>query len=219
MAVVIVSAVLALAGAGTASAAYHGPWQSVAWANDGTTPDVVGDCNQNDGGVVPHYCHYHEVQTYDQLGGVHQVGNLLSNCGSNATLTQTITQTYTTISSYSYSRTSEFSTNVGLQMEEGFTGGVSASMSKTQTWTVGTMVSTASSIAITVPAHSRGALYFQPRIHVSQGWLEVNYWERNHGHYFWYYPGQGTTGVTVKVPIQNSDHTFSGIFSTRSTPC
>ncbi|QOV36985.1 hypothetical protein IM697_00460 [Streptomyces ferrugineus] len=41
----------------------------------------------------------------------------------------------------------------------------------------------------------------------SQGWLEVHYGKRKNGHSFWYYPGQGSTGVKIKTPVTWPDGT------------
>lgn len=38
-----------------------------------------------------------------------------------------------------------------------------------------------------------GGYWFAPYWRRSQGWIEVHYGKRKQGHYYWYYPGTGTT--------------------------
>jgi hypothetical protein len=55
-----------------------------------------------------------------------------------------------------------------------------------------------------------GGYWFAPYERNSQGWLEVHYGKRKLGHYHWYYPGQGSTGVHIKTPVLWPDGTMKG---------
>lgn len=80
-------------------------------------------------------------------------------------------------------------------------GGVTASASQTEKWSVGSTRTTTETHTSIIPAGRKGAWWFAPYVHHSQGWLEVHYGKRNHGHYYWYYPNNGGNGVRVDTPV------------------
>ncbi|MEH0421407.1 hypothetical protein [Streptomyces sp. B21-083] len=148
-------------------------------------------------------CQYHEVNAWTALGKRRQVSNVINNCASNRdlTLTRTDTNTNTNTMSTQYSFEQSTSVEVSVGFEDKLVAGVKASSSQSETWTVGSTRTATETHTSTIPAGQRGAWWFAPYVHHSQGWLEVHYGKRKQGRYFWYYPGQGSTGVHVDTPV------------------
>ncbi|MEU6256661.1 hypothetical protein [Streptomyces sp. NPDC047043] len=174
--------------AGTASAN-----TSPGWGDD--KPDVIWDCNHGKTDL----CQYHEVKAWTALDKRRQVSPVIANCASSRDVTLTRTDTNTTNTEYSFSQSTSVEVSVGFsdKLEEG----VKASQSQTETWTVGQTHTATETHTSIIPAGEKGAWWFAPYVHHSQGWLEVHYGKRKHGHYFWYYPGRGSTGVHVNTPV------------------
>ncbi|MGC9541981.1 hypothetical protein [Streptomyces sp. UG1] len=113
-------------------------------------------------------------------------------------------------------RTTEYSfqQTTGVEVSAGFSdvleGGMSASSSQSETWKAGTTTSASTTLKGTIPPGEAGGYWFAPYERHSQGWLEVHYGKRKNGHYFWYYPGQGSTGVNIKTPVTWPDGTMKG---------
>ncbi|MCL8010995.1 hypothetical protein [Streptomyces sp. AS02] len=183
--------------AGTANANTTPGW------GDGE-PDVIWDCNHDNADS----CQYHEVNAWTELGKRRQVGNPVYNCAGSAP--QGFDLTYKTDRTTEYS----FEQTTGVEVTAGFSdvlqGGMSASSSQSETWKVGTTTSASTTLKGTIPPGEAGGYWFAPYERNSQGWLEVHYGERKNGHYFWYYPGQGSTGVKIKTPVTWPDGTMKG---------
>lgn len=175
--------------AGTASAN-----TTPGWGDD--MPDVIWDCNNGNADL----CQYHEQSAETELGKRVQVSNVISNCASNRDLTLTRTDTHTTSTEYAFQQ--ETSVEVSSGFSNTFEAGMKASDTQTETWKVGSAHTATETHTTTIPAGQRGAWWFAPYIRHSQGYLEVHYGERKHGHYFWYYPGNGgLPGIDIKTPV------------------
>jgi hypothetical protein len=182
--------------AGTASAN-----SSPGWGDD--KPDVIADCNANHA-----KCQYHEVKAWTALGKRHQASNVAANCAGTDNGSYAVSYNYSTNTSYSYERGQTLEISAGFS--DDFEAGMSVSQSSSETWTVGTARTAGSTFTNTIRPGYEGAYWFAPYIRHSQGWVEAHYGKRKHGHYYWYYPGQGTTGVHVDTPVAWSDGSLKG---------
>jgi hypothetical protein len=175
--------------AGTASAN-----TTPGWGDD--MPDVIWDCNNGNADS----CQYHEQNAETELDKRRQVSNTISNCASNRDVTLTRTDTTTTSTEYAFQQ--ETSVEVSSGFSNTFEAGMKASDTQTETWKAGTAHTATETHTSTVPAGQRGAWWFAPYVRHSQGYLEVHYGERKHGHYIWYYRGPGgLPAIDVKTPV------------------
>lgn len=175
---------------------------SPGWGDD--KPDVIWDCNNGNADS----CQYHEVNAWTELGERHQVGNPVYNCAGSSPLGFDITFKTDRTSTYSFQQETKVEVRAGFS--DVLEGGMSASASQTEKWEVGQTVSASTTLKGTIQPGEAGGYWFAPYWRKSQGWLEVHYGKRNHGHYFWYYPGQGSTGVQINTPVMNSDGSMKG---------
>ncbi|RPF34941.1 hypothetical protein [Streptomyces sp. TLI_185] len=184
--------------AGTASAN-----TTPGWGDD--APDVIWDCNNNNADS----CQYHEQDAFTELGKRRQASNVISNCASNQPVTLTRTDTNTTSTEYAFEQSTSVEVSTGF--ENTFEAGMKASDSQTETWKVGSAHTATETHTSTIPAGQRGAWWFAPYVHHSQGWLEVHYGSRNHGHYIWYYGNNGgLPGIDVQTPVFLSNGELKG---------
>jgi hypothetical protein len=175
---------------------------SPGWGDD--KPDVIWDCNNGKADL----CQYHEVKAWTQLGKRRQVGNPVYNCAGSRDLGFDLA--FRTDRSTSYSFQQETKVEVKAGFSDVLEGGMSASLSQTEKWEVGRTTSAGTTLKGVIPPHMAGGYWFAPYWRKSQGWLEVHYGKRKHGHYFWYYPGKGSTGVQIATPVMNSDGSMKG---------
>uniref|UniRef100_A0AAU2AE51 Secreted protein n=2 Tax=unclassified Streptomyces TaxID=2593676 RepID=A0AAU2AE51_9ACTN len=193
---------------GTASAAYDNSNLTPGW-DPNTHPDVIADCNGGHGGMKPDLCQYHETQAWTSLGKRHQATNVAANCAGSDNGTYSFTASYATNTSYSYEEETKLEVNAGFS--DVFEGGVKASTSSTEKWTVGDTRTTTQTLTNTIRPGYKGAYWFAPYIRHSRGWLEVHYNKRNHGHYYWYYPGKGAAKVGVDTPVALNSGELKGV--------
>ncbi|MFE0251414.1 hypothetical protein [Streptomyces sp. NPDC059010] len=172
------------------------------WGDD--KPDVIWDCNNGKADS----CQYHETNAWTSLGKRRQVGNPVNNCAGSTPLGFDLT--FRTDRSTEYSFQQETKVEVSAGFSDVLTGGMSASSTQTETWKAGTVTSAGTTLKGTIPAHEAGGYWFAPYERHSQGWVEVHYGKRKNGHYFWYYPGQGSTGVQINTPVKLSDGSMKG---------
>ncbi|MBO4257741.1 hypothetical protein [Streptomyces griseorubiginosus] len=175
---------------------------SPGWGDD--KPDVIWDCNHGRADS----CQYHQVNAWTALGKRRQVGNTVNNCAGSSPLRFDIT--FRTDRSTSYSFEQQTSVEVSAGLKDTFEAGVSASVSQTEKWEVGTTTSASTTLSSNIQPHEAGGYWFAPYWRHSQGWLEVHYGKRRDGHYYWYYPGRGTGGVQITTPVMNSDGSMKG---------
>lgn len=175
---------------------------SPGWGDD--KPDVLWDCNNG----RTDSCQYHEVKAWTELGKRRQVGNPVYNCAGSSPLGFDVI--FRTDRSTSYSFQQEEKVEVKVGFEDVLEGGMSASVSQTEKWEVGKTTSASTTLRGTIQPGEAGGYWFAPYWRKSQGWIEVHYGKRNHGHYFWYYPGKGSTGVQINTPVMNSDGSMKG---------
>ncbi|GAA3826142.1 hypothetical protein ACFS5L_43125 [Streptomyces phyllanthi] len=83
-------------------------------------------------------------------------------------------------------------------------------MSQTERREVGRTAGATTTFSGSIEEGEAGGYWFAPYRRKSQGWIEVHYGKRKHGHYFWHYPGKGSTGVRINTPVMNSDGTVKG---------
>ncbi|MFF7985775.1 hypothetical protein ACFZDK_42825 [Streptomyces sp. NPDC007901] len=174
---------------------------SPGWGDD--RPDVVWDCNHGKA-----KCWYHEVNAWTALGKRREVGNPIYNCSGSQTVDQTLTWRTDRTTSYSFEQSTSVEVSAGLAKE--IEAGMTASSTQTETWQVGTTLSASQSLTSHVPPGEAGGWWFAPYWRHSQGWIEAHYGKRNHGHYYWYYPGRGSTGVQTTTPVRLSDGQMKG---------
>jgi hypothetical protein len=163
------------------------------WGDD--APDVIWDCNNGNADS----CQYHEQGAWTELGKRRQVSNVISNCASNRDLTLTRTDTNTTNTEYAFEQSTSVEVSAGFS--DTFEAGMKASESQSEAWKVGSAHTATETHTTTVPAGQRGAWWYAPYVHHSQGYLEIHYGKRNHGHYIWYYPGNGSLGIDIQTPV------------------
>ncbi|MDF3146123.1 MULTISPECIES: hypothetical protein [unclassified Streptomyces] len=175
--------------AGTASAN-----TTPGWGDD--MPDVIWDCNNGNADS----CQYHEQNAETELGKRRQASNVISNCASNQPVTLTRTDSNTSSTEYAFEQ--QTSVEVSAGFSDTFEAGMKASESQSETWKVGSAHTATETHTSTIPPGQQGAWWFAPYVRHSQGYLEVHYGSRNHGHYIWYYPGNGgLPGVDVLTPV------------------
>ncbi|MCD9879750.1 hypothetical protein [Streptomyces guryensis] len=184
--------------AGTASAN-----TSPGWGDD--KPDVIADCNAG----KPDLCQYHQVNAWTARGKRHQATNVVSNCASTRDLTDTLTASYTTGTSYSYEQSRSLEISAGFA-SNGISSGITASNSSTETWGVNSTNTITQTFTATIPAGMKGAYWFQPYVRHSQGWIEVHYHKKQHGHWIWYYNGKDTGHVHIDTPVLWKDGALRG---------
>ncbi|MET9084876.1 hypothetical protein ABZX77_23855 [Streptomyces sp. NPDC004237] len=190
---------------GTASAATPG------WGSD--KPDVIGDCNAG----KPDLCQYHEVSSWNAPGYWHAASNVFDNCEGTDPATYARSAAYETNTSYTYGTKETFEVSSGFS--DKIQLGMKASVESNQSWTVGDKHTVTETQTNTVRAGYKGQYWFQPLWHHSQGWLEVHYGKRVDGHYFWYYPGQGSTGFQITTPVTWPDGTLQGVMKWTTWKC
>ncbi|MBT2675703.1 hypothetical protein J7E95_33915 [Streptomyces sp. ISL-14] len=175
---------------------------SPGWGDD--KPDVIWDCNNDNADS----CQYHEVNAWNAPGNWHAASNVFNNCQGTDNATYARAAAYETNTSYSYG------TKQTVEVSAGFSDkielGMKASVESNETWTVGDKRTITETLTNTVRPGYKGQYWFQPLIHHSQGWLEVHYGKRKYGHYYWYYPGQGSTGFQIATPVAWGDGTLKG---------
>ncbi|MFJ8537121.1 hypothetical protein [Streptomyces sp. NPDC093591] len=181
---------------GTANAATPG------WGSD--KPDVIGDCNAD----KPDLCQYHEVNAWTAPGNWHAASNVFNNCQGTDNATYARAAAYETNTSYTYGTKETVEVSAGFSDEIQL--GMKASVESNESWTVGDKRTVTETLTNTVRPGYKGQYWFQPLIRHSQGWLEVHYGSRKFGHYYWYYPGQGSTGFRIATPVAWGDGTLKG---------
>jgi len=175
---------------------------SPGWGDD--KPDVIWDCNHGNLDL----CQYHEANAWTQLGKRRQVGNPVYNCASSRDLGFDLAFRTDRSTSYSFQQETKVEVNAGFS--DVLEGGMSASVSQTEKWEVGRTSSSGTTLKGVIPPHRAGGYWFAPYWRKSEGWLEVRYGKRKHGHYYWYYPGKGSKGVQIATPVMNSDGSLKG---------
>ncbi|WP_051744836.1 hypothetical protein [Streptomyces yerevanensis] len=175
---------------------------SPGWGDD--KPDVIWDCNNDNADS----CQYHEVNAWTELGKRRQVGNAVYNCAGSSDLGYDRIFRIDRTTEYSFSQTTSVEVKAGFS--DVLEGGMSAGVSQEETWKAGSTVSASTTLKGTIKPGEAGGYWFAPYERNSQGWLEVHYGKRKQGHYHWYYPGQGSTGVHIKTPVLWSDGTMKG---------
>jgi hypothetical protein len=200
---------------GTASA-YDGVWLTPGW-NNTDQPDVISDCEGGHGGATPNSCTFHETSSWNQYGAVHRSSDVYNDCGGSAPLTQAISWSYTTASSSTRGSSTTVSGNGTLKTA--IRVGVSASRTTDKNWTYGNTVTSSSTTTAIIPPHRQGAFFWQPAIHISAGWMEIDYPKRNHGHYIWYYDGKNTGNYQQHMPVQLSNGQMDGKLSWSDWAC
>jgi hypothetical protein len=193
---------------GTVSVAHASGWESGYWSNDGAHPDVISNCNE-DSTPKPDSCYFHVVNHYAQLGSYRQVSAPVNQCNESGGGTFSINWSTTQTSTYSYSKGYTVSVVKGLT-EDGITLGLRDTKVVTTTWTTSSSASTGGSVTVSIPAHHKGWITWAPRLEVANGWFEVHYGKRIDGHYFWYYPYQGSSQIQVTTAKQLPDGTADG---------
>ncbi|WP_406457809.1 hypothetical protein OH768_27080 [Streptomyces sp. NBC_01622] len=186
---------------GTASAN-----SSPGWGDD--KPDVLAGCNHHGDVRWPRSCQYHEVNAWTALGKRHQASNVVGNCGGTDNGTYAVTYSYATNTSYSYEQGQSIEVSAGLS--DTFEAGMSASSSSSETWTLGNTRTATSTITNTIRPGYKGAYWFAPWVRHSVGWIEAHYSKRTNGHYYWYYPGQGSSGIHIDTPVAWADGSLKG---------
>lgn len=175
---------------------------SPGWGDD--KPDVIWDCNNGNADS----CQYHEVNAWTAPGDWHPASNVFNNCSGTDNATYARAAAYETNTSYTYgtSQTVEVSAGFSDQIELG----MKASVESNESWTVGDKRTVTETLTNTVRPGYKGQYWFQPLLRHSQGWVEVHYGKRKNGHYFWYYPGQGSTGFRITTPVAWGDGSLKG---------
>jgi hypothetical protein len=175
---------------------------SPGWGDD--KPDVIWDCNNGEADS----CQYHEVNATTVLGERRQVGNPVNNCAGSTPLGFDLMFKTDISTEYSFEQQTQVEVKAGFS--DVLEGGMSASTSQSETWKVGTVSSASTTLKGTIPPGEAGGYFFAPYERHSEGWLEVHYGKPKFDHYYWYYPGQGSTGVKIKTPVTLSDGTVKG---------
>lgn len=181
---------------GTASA--HTP----GWGSD--KPDVIGDCNAG----KPDLCQYHEVNAWTAPGKWHAASNVFNNCQGTDNATYARAAAYETNTSYTYGTKQTVEVSAGLS--DKIELGMKASAEWNESWTVGDKRTVTETLTNTVRPGYKGQYWFQPLIRHSQGWIEVHYGSRNHGHYYWYYPRKGSMRFQIATPVAWGDGSLKG---------
>lgn len=200
------AALMLFASAGTASAN-----SSPGWGDD--KPDVLSDCNQGNADL----CQYHEINAWTSYGDWHESSNVFSNCSGTDNATFQIASAYATNTSYSYQQSTSVEVSAGFS--DTIELGMKASTETSETWTLGDTRTNTQTVTSTVRPGYKGGYSFRPLVRHSQGWIEVHYGKRVDGHYYWYYPGQGSDGFRIDTPVAWSDGSLKGELKWETWKC
>lgn len=188
---------------GAAYASYNGIWRSPLWPDNNTSPDAQGDCLGGNGGTKPDKCIWHEVSHDFSEGRASRVSTEYYNCHGTTTNSESASWSYSTSASVAR----ETNSSSGWSLSGGFSDGVAATLGldgqsgSSTTYTTGTTSTAMQTYTLNVPPGQKAWLTFVPKYRRSHGWLEVHYGSRMYGHFFWYYPYQGASNVTVLTPL------------------
>jgi hypothetical protein len=200
---------------GTANA-YDGVWRTPGW-NNTDEPDVISDCEGGHGGATPTSCTFHQTSSWNQYGSSHRSSPIYNDCNGSAPLTQAISWSYTTTSSSTHGSSTTVEGYGGL--ESIIRAGVSRSTTNDKSWTYGNTVTSSSTTTAIIPPHRQGAFFWTPNIHISSGWMEIDYKNRNHGHFIWYYDGKNTGNYQQHMPIKLDNGQMDGKLSWSDWAC
>jgi hypothetical protein len=192
-------------------------WESDYWPNDDTHPNVISDCNGDGGNVKPDACLYHVVSTEEQLEDYRQASVVVSQCGEiGATFTLTWMAAETT--KYTWGKGSTIAFGPGRIVED-ITAGLKSNISQMTTHSLGETANAGGSVSFEVPAGHKGWITWAPRMYVAHGWMEVQYPTKVYGHYYWYYPSQGSGNLITEVPKRLPDGSADGSYRSAIVPC
>jgi hypothetical protein len=189
-------------------------WESYLWPNNDTYPNVVSDCNGDGGNVRPDSCIFHITGHYIFTDSYGRVSPILTQCGQS--VGANLGYNWSTTNTTSVSAGGSISVNEQLSDAIGFS--ISTSYNSSWSWSTQTNVSSGGSLSIAVPANYRGWGELAPQYDVYTGWLEIHYPSRIYGHYFWYYPYNGASAISVQSP-HLSNGQITGVLRGHTESC